>query len=100
MPKEILTLKEAAALLQVSTRELREAATKGQIPGRRLARQWRFSRYALHIWLTGSALPSAESRLRHAGSLADSPFFREVMEAIDLDRSAQRISSEPELAAA
>jgi len=90
MPNEILTLKEAAALLQVPTQLLRDAAVKGEIPARRIARQWRFSRFALHHWLSGGAAPSLETRLRHAGSLADSPFFMEVMATVEANRAAER----------
>lgn len=98
MPKEILTLKEAADLLQVPSRVVREAASKGEIPGRRIARQWRFSRYALHQWLSGKAAPSLDTRLRHAGALADSPLFLEVMAAVEAERAAER--GQPDRAAA
>ena len=90
MPNEILTLQEAATLLQIPTRALREAAAKGEIPARRIARQWRFSRFALHHWLSGSAAPALEARLRHAGILADSPFFAKVMATVEANRSAHR----------
>jgi excisionase family DNA binding protein len=90
MLTEILTLKEAAALLQIPAKTLREAATKGEVPGRRIARQWRFSRFALHHWLSGSAAPTLETRLRHAGILANSPLFAEVMANVEANRSAER----------
>ncbi|MBI3760967.1 MAG: helix-turn-helix domain-containing protein [Chloroflexi bacterium] len=102
MPNEILTLREAAALLQIPSRILREAASKGRVPGRRIAGQWRFSRFALHYWLSGGAAPSLETRLRHAGVLADSPLFAEVMAVIEASRSGERrlVQATPERVAA
>lgn len=90
MPNEILTLQEAATLLQIPAKALRQAAVKGEVPGRRIARQWRFSRFALHHWLSGRSAPSLETRLRHAGILADSPLFAEVMDNVEANRSVER----------
>jgi excisionase family DNA binding protein len=49
----VLTLEEAAALLKVSPDELRKAAAAGELPGRLLGAEWRFSRAALLGWLAG-----------------------------------------------
>lgn len=48
---EVLTAGEAAALLRVSEAQLLQAAEQGQLPGRRIAEEWRFSRTALTCWL-------------------------------------------------
>jgi excisionase family DNA binding protein len=48
---EVLTLTEAASLLRVDEDELREAAQSGDLPGRQIAGQWRFSSTALMAWL-------------------------------------------------
>ena len=50
----VLTLEEAAALLRVSTDVVTDRAKAGDIPGRRLGMEWRFSRHALFEWLQGS----------------------------------------------
>ncbi len=50
---EVLSPGEAAALLKVSEDELMVAAQEGQLPGRRVGEQWRFSRSALLAWLRG-----------------------------------------------
>ena len=50
-PEEVLTLERAAALLQVPEDALAELAEKGEVPGRRIAGEWRFSRAALLDWL-------------------------------------------------
>jgi excisionase family DNA binding protein len=48
---EVLTLDEAAQLLRVDERTVRELALRGELPGRKLGRAWRFSRAALLEWL-------------------------------------------------
>jgi hypothetical protein len=53
-PPEVLTLGEAASLLRVDEVQLLQAARRGEVPGRRIAEAWRFSRAALIAWLGGS----------------------------------------------
>jgi excisionase family DNA binding protein len=48
---EILTASEAAALLRVPESELTAAAARGELPGRAIGEEWRFSRAALLAWL-------------------------------------------------
>jgi excisionase family DNA binding protein len=48
---EILTAPEAAALLRVEESELLAAAGRGELPGRAIGAEWRFSRAALLAWL-------------------------------------------------
>lgn len=48
---DILNLRDAAALVRVSERTLREKARAGMVPCRRVGRQWRFSESALRAWL-------------------------------------------------
>ena len=52
-PPEVLTLAEAADLLQVETGVVEAMAAGGELPGRRLGDEWRFSREALLSWLGG-----------------------------------------------
>lgn len=52
-PPEVLTAGEAASLLRVDETQLLEAARQGELPGRRIAGEWRFSRIALLSWLCG-----------------------------------------------
>ena len=47
----MLTLAQAAALLQVDERVVRAAASAGELPARKLGREWRFSRAAILDWL-------------------------------------------------
>jgi excisionase family DNA binding protein len=50
---EVLTPAQAALLLQVNEATVLEMAKKGDIPGRKLGAEWRFSRLALMAWLGG-----------------------------------------------
>jgi excisionase family DNA binding protein len=60
---EILTADEAAALLRVDEGELLAAAKHGDLPGRQIGAEWRFSRAALLTWLRrdgGAAEPASD----------------------------------------
>jgi excisionase family DNA binding protein len=48
----VLTLEEAAALFKLPVEAIRSAAEDGDLPGRRFAAEWRFSRMALLTWLS------------------------------------------------
>ena len=50
---EVLTLEQAAELLQVDPGAAAELAEAGELPGRKIGDQWRFSRHALLKWLDG-----------------------------------------------
>lgn len=53
---EVLTLKEAAALLRISETTLRDRAKRGIVPGAKIG-SWRFSRSALLALLSGHGNP-------------------------------------------
>ena len=50
---EVLTLEQAAALLQIDAEAVAELAEAGELPGRRVGDAWRFSRAAVLAWLAG-----------------------------------------------
>ena len=50
---EVLTLAQAAELLQLEQAAVAELAEAGELPGRRIAEEWRFSRAAILAWLAG-----------------------------------------------
>jgi excisionase family DNA binding protein len=52
-PPEVLTLAQLADLVQVPAEELAALAEAGELPGRRLGGEWRFSRAAVLAWLAG-----------------------------------------------
>jgi excisionase family DNA binding protein len=57
---DVLTLPQLAELLQVDEKTVRSLATAGDLPGRKVGRQWRFSRQAVLDWL------ATPERKRHA----------------------------------
>jgi excisionase family DNA binding protein len=59
---DVLTVEQLAELLQVDETTVRSLAVKGDLPGRKLGRQWRFSRQAVLDWLA-----TPERRRRAAG---------------------------------
>jgi len=48
---DVLTIKEAAALLRVHPVTLRKKAAAWGVPHRRLGSEWRFSRMVLTAWM-------------------------------------------------
>jgi excisionase family DNA binding protein len=57
---DVLTLGQLAELLQVDEKTVRSLAAAGDLPGRKIGRQWRFSRQAVLDWL------ATPERKRHA----------------------------------
>jgi excisionase family DNA binding protein len=51
---EVLDAQQAADLLAVQPAALVELAEQGEVPGRKIGGEWRFSRSALLAWLGGS----------------------------------------------
>jgi PTS system nitrogen regulatory IIA component len=49
----VLTTDQLAALLQLDASTVRRLAADGEIPGRKIAGHWRFSRRAVLDWLAG-----------------------------------------------
>jgi excisionase family DNA binding protein len=56
---EVLTVEQAAELLQTDAEAVRELADAGELPGRRIGDEWRFLRRAVLAWLGGAAPPDA-----------------------------------------
>jgi excisionase family DNA binding protein len=48
---DVLTVEQLGELLQVDEKTVRALAAKGELPGRKLGRHWRFSRQAVLEWL-------------------------------------------------
>ena len=53
MPKEILTIEEAASFLQIGKRSLYNLAKKGKVPGKKILNKWRFEKESLKAWVRG-----------------------------------------------
>jgi excisionase family DNA binding protein len=58
--REVLSSEQAAELLQVTPEVVRRLAARGELPGRTLAGEWRFSRAALLAWLAHGAPGGAD----------------------------------------
>jgi excisionase family DNA binding protein len=52
---EVLTLEQLAELLSLEVEATRGLAEAGELPGRKLGEEWRFSRRAIIAWLSGDA---------------------------------------------
>lgn len=55
----ILTLEQAAELLQLSARTVQRLVSRGRMPGRRIGGQWRFDRDQLREWVRGAEVETA-----------------------------------------
>lgn len=50
---EVLTLEQLAELLSLDVEATQALAEAGELPGRKLGEEWRFSRRAVLDWLSG-----------------------------------------------
>jgi excisionase family DNA binding protein len=57
--KEVLNAEEAAEFLGVNPYTVRQKARSGEMPGRKVGKEWRFSRQALLEWLKGDSRSKA-----------------------------------------
>jgi excisionase family DNA binding protein len=64
---EVLRSREAAELLKVDEALVEQLAHAGELPGRRLAGEWRFARAALLAWLSEPPAPAAPVQDEPAG---------------------------------
>jgi excisionase family DNA binding protein len=56
-PPEVLNTEQAGQFLQIEEAVVIELAESGKLPGRKLGREWRFSRAALVAWLSTPEKP-------------------------------------------
>jgi excisionase family DNA binding protein len=56
---EVLTIEQAAELLQTDADAVRALADAGELPGRKISDEWRFLRRAVLAWLGGAPPPDA-----------------------------------------
>lgn len=59
--KEVLTAEEAAEFLGFNPVTVRLKARSGEIPGRKIGKEWRFSRRVLLEWLEEGSYPKARA---------------------------------------
>ena len=53
-PPEVMTAQQTAELLQLDEKTVLELAEGGDLPGKKLGKQWRFSRAAVLSWLAAT----------------------------------------------
>lgn len=51
--QQVMTVEEVAELLRVDEETVAEIAARGELPGRKLGDEWRFTRSAVLRWLGG-----------------------------------------------
>jgi excisionase family DNA binding protein len=56
MEKEILTIDEAAAYLQIGKRSLYKLAKEDRIPCKKILNKWRFEKEALRAWIRAGSV--------------------------------------------
>jgi excisionase family DNA binding protein len=65
--RDILTVRQAAEFLAMSPYTIREMARRGDLPARKIGKEWRFLRQALIDWTRSGAVQSANDGLPAAG---------------------------------
>ena len=98
---EILTMQQAAEMLQVSTRKLQRMVKTGEIPGRQVGSQWRFDRDHLKEWVRGEGRATAAATARAQQKLIEQEARRLGVDLpqtlIDLQQAAlMRAAKKPE----
>ena len=96
----ILTLEQAAEMLQLSTRTVQRMVSKSKMPGRRIGGQWRFDRDQLREWVRDETVIPPEEKLSQV-ELIDREARRLGVDLpqtlIDLQQAAKRrLSDESE----
>jgi excisionase family DNA binding protein len=93
----ILTLEQAAEMLQLSARTVQRMVSKGRMPGRRIGGQWRFDRDQLREWVRGAEVEPAEVSVSQTELIAREARRLGVdvpQTLIDLQQAAKRRLSE------
>jgi len=70
MSHEPMDVDELAAYLKRDARDVHKLASKGLIPGRKVAGEWRFQTYEINLWLQGQLIDHHEDSLIHFESHA------------------------------
>jgi len=72
--KEILNILEASAFLGVSTKTFQKVLREGDMPGRKVGREWKFWRHALAEWVgRGKSRDFLDSHDRETPEAAAAP---------------------------
>jgi excisionase family DNA binding protein len=90
---KVLTVKQAARLLQLHPSTVYRMVKRGEIPAAKIGRVWRFSTEALHDWIRGGAKGEVDvrKRKRRVGKRGD-PILR-VMGTLAIGTLTKEIDS-------
>jgi Helix-turn-helix domain len=77
---DVLTLEETSAYLRLSIETVTDQALKGNIPGRKIASDWRFLKIAIDEWLRSKS--SSSILLSQAGIFGDDDSLTQLRESI------------------
>ncbi len=77
---DVLTLEETSAYLRLSVETVTDQALKGNIPGRKIASDWRFLKIAIDEWLRSKS--SSSILLSQAGIFGDDDSLTQLRESI------------------
>ena len=92
---DVLTLEETSAYLRLSTETVLNQALKGNIPGRKIASDWRFLKIAIDEWLCSKN--SISILLGQAGTFADDDSLTQLRESIYTARERPEIDDSLEI---
>jgi len=87
----VMNLAEAAQMLRLSGKAVRELVAQQKLPGRKIGKEYRFLRPALEDWLRGGQ--SHLSALHFAGSLAGDPYFPQMLDELAAIRKQANATS-------
>jgi excisionase family DNA binding protein len=91
-----LTIDEVSQLLKVTPDIVRQLVVRGELPGRKIGNEWRFSPLAIQLWLIGTPKPENKfdnPHLSFLGALAGNPLAQEVADDIRQERERQRFKA-------
>jgi len=89
-PKDVLTIEEAAELLGVSVKTFNKVLHSETLPGRKIGREWKFSRQALIDWIGAGR---SDDFYREARELTPAPNGRTLPPAQAPDSTFQAPAS-------
>jgi excisionase family DNA binding protein len=77
----VLSLVEAAAFLKLPKKTVENLAAGGELPGRKIGKEWRFLRSAIEDWLQPQLAYRGPSDAQ-LGALIGDPTFDEFMDRV------------------
>lgn len=91
IPRDVLTLEEAADYLRVTPETIAREAAQGHLPGRRIEDAWRFLKGAIDEWLRSK--DSQVLLLQQAGALSDDESLTDLRKEIYRARKRPEVES-------